>query len=63
MQHRNIEQLRMIKFRVKLGDSAKETYDKSIKVFDNKTLDRAQMFFSVIKHSKTVVKASQMNAK
>ncbi|KAL4083830.1 hypothetical protein QTP88_029146 [Uroleucon formosanum] len=41
---RNIEQWYAIKFCVKLGESAKETFDKIVKVFGDEAMSRAQVF-------------------
>lgn len=44
MERRNIEQRYAIKFCVKLGESAKETFDKIVKVFGDEAMSRAQVF-------------------
>lgn len=44
MELRNIEQRYAIKFCAKVGDSAKETHDKLVKVFGDEALSRAQVF-------------------
>jgi hypothetical protein len=44
MERYNIEQRYAIKFCVKLGESAKETFDKIVKVFGDEAMSRAQVF-------------------
>ncbi len=44
MEHRNIEQRYAMKFCVKPGDSAKDTYGKLVQVFVNEAVSRAQVF-------------------
>jgi predicted ArsR family transcriptional regulator len=44
MERRNIEHRYAIKFCVKLGKSAKETFDKIVKVFGDEAMSRVQVF-------------------
>lgn len=43
MERRNIDQRYAIKFCVKLGESAKETFDEIVKVFGDEAMSRAQV--------------------
>ncbi len=44
MERHNIEQWYAIKFRIKLGDSAKNMNGKLVQVFGNEALSHAQVF-------------------
>jgi hypothetical protein len=44
MKNNNLEQRHAIKFCVKLGEGATETYEKIQKTFGNDSLSRAQAF-------------------
>jgi transposase len=44
MENNNLEQIHAVKFCFKLGEGAKDTYDKIQKAFGNDSVSRAQVF-------------------